>query len=496
VTALPARTRQQLLAIGAAVLFVLFRSFVPTWYEGFYFDSDQAIVGLMARHVSTLHRFPLYYYGLNYLMGVQAWLIAPFFWIFRPSVTVMRLPLVLLNAAVAAWLIAAFGKRLRLAPAIAFVAALPFIVPTPAMSSQLLEMAGASIEPFVYILLLWQLRRRPFAYGCLLAFGTLHREFTMFALPAMLVVEAFSGDLWDWANLRRASWMLAGFALVWLIVDDLRMRQTGSSLALQVSSLGGQMCFDATLPRRIESVFLRALPAVFGGLRAPLVAWRMSSTLEIGRPWVWWLLAAALIAMLARLIQIQWLSNAVQSKLPSGERATTEQGFGLYLAGIGALAACAYPLSCNVVFEYAPLLRYLPFALLLPVGIFATYMMREPSRVPRTLAVSVFVFLAAINAFDNGRLVVSAVRNPPESEHRVLVNYLAGHHIRYATAIYWDAYLIDFLSQERITVASTDVVRIPEYQDEVEAHAQDSVNLARLPCSGYDTVASWCIQRR
>ncbi len=178
------------------------------------------------------------------------------------------------------------------------------------------------------------------------------------------------------------------------------------------------------------------------------------------------------------------------------ERTTTEQAFGLYLAGIGALAACAYPLSCNVVFEYAPLLRYLPFALLLPVGIFATYMMREPSRVPRTLAVSVFVFLAAINAFDNGRLVVSAVRNPPESEHRVLVNYLASHHIRYATAIYWDAYLIDFLSQERITVASTDVVRIPEYQDEVEAHAQDSVNLARLPCSGYDTVASWCIQRR
>lgn len=57
---------------GAAVVLVLFRSFVPTAYEGFAFDSDQAIVGLMARHLSTLHEFPLYYYGLNYLLGVEA----------------------------------------------------------------------------------------------------------------------------------------------------------------------------------------------------------------------------------------------------------------------------------------------------------------------------------------------------------------------------------------------------------------------------------------
>ncbi len=73
---------------------------------------------------------------------------------------------------------------------------------------------------------------------------------------------------------------------------------------------------------------------------------------------------------------------------------------------------------------------------------------------------------------------------------------MTSHHIRYATAIYWDAYVVDFMSQERVIVASSDIVRIPEYQEEVDAHAQDSVNLARLPCSGYDTVASWCIQRR
>ncbi len=86
---------------------------MPTYYEGFYFDSDQAIVGLMARHVATFHRFPLYYYGLNYLMGVQAWLIAPFFWLFRPSVAGARCGrrvVVLLNLVVVVWLIAALAQ--------------------------------------------------------------------------------------------------------------------------------------------------------------------------------------------------------------------------------------------------------------------------------------------------------------------------------------------------------------------------------------------------
>ncbi len=281
--------------------------------------------------------------------------------------------------------------------------------------STLVEMAGASIEPFAYVLLLWQLRERPFLFGGVLAFGCFHREFTIFALPALVLVEALSGELWSTSNFRNAGWMFAGFALIWLVVDDLRMHQSGAALALQVSSLGGQMCFDATLLRRAESVVLRALPAVFGGLRASLVAWRMSSTLEIGRPIVWWLLAATLVAMTLRVIQTRWRAG----------RTTTDEGFGVYLASIGALAACAYPLSCNVVFEYAPLLRYLPFALLLPVGIFATFMMRERSRWLRTAPVLVFVGIAALNVIDNGRLIVSAARNPPLSEHRMLVNYPA-----------------------------------------------------------------------
>jgi len=84
---------------------------------------------------------------------------------------------------------------------------------------------------------------------------------------------------------------------------------------------------------------------------------------------------------------------------------------------------------------------------------------------------------------------------PPGSEHRVLADYLVAHRIRYARAIYWDAYVIDFLTRERVITASVDIVRIPEYQKEVDLHGDAAVNLARLPCQGQERVASWCVER-
>ena len=77
-------SRDQLLVVAAAAMLVLLRSIVPTVYEGFYFDSDQAIIGLMARRLSAFEGFPLFYDGLNYILGVESWIIAPFFWLARP----------------------------------------------------------------------------------------------------------------------------------------------------------------------------------------------------------------------------------------------------------------------------------------------------------------------------------------------------------------------------------------------------------------------------
>ena len=161
------------------------------------FDSDQAIVGLMAKHLSEFRTFPLFFYDQNYMLGVQSWIIAPLFWIARPSIAVLKTPLVVLNIVAALLLMRGVSRRLGLRPAVGFVAALPFIMPTPVVAGSFLQTLGSSgVEPLLYVLFLWMLRARPFAFGALLVFGFLHREFTTYALPALVAVHAADRSVW------------------------------------------------------------------------------------------------------------------------------------------------------------------------------------------------------------------------------------------------------------------------------------------------------------
>ncbi len=471
---------------GLAIALVLVRCFVATRYEAFFFDSDQAIVGLMARHLSRLHHFPVFYYSLNYILAVQAWVAAPLFAVARSSVTVLRLPFVALNAAVAVALIAMLSRELTLDPAIAFVAALPFIVPTPATANEMLEVAGANVEPFAYVLGLWALRRRPVPFGVLLAIGYLHREFTIFALPAIVIAERREWIRSAAASARRAALIAWGFVVVYALVGLAKSGVGGGGIGLQAASLAGQMCLTwRDLVEHGQALATEALPTLFGMVPAPLSAFRMTTDLVAGARWVWWLVVLGLVAVAMR--------TSVRGRT-EGERPGAS-GFADYLALTGAFVALAYPLSCNVALHTPPLLRYLLLALLLPVGLSASFLARERSRAWRGAIIGVMAVWSAANLADNVRLIGRTVADPPVSEQRVLADYLIAHRIRYARAIYWDAYLIDFLSRERVVTASTDIIRIPEYQDEVDAHAADAVMLQRVPCSGDERVASWCIQR-
>jgi hypothetical protein len=478
--------RERLACFILAVLLILVRSFLATWYEGFFFDADQAIVGLMAKHASDLRAFPLHYYGQNYLLGVQAWIIAPFFWIARPSVAVMRAPLILLNIAVGLWLIERLRRAIGLAPYVALVAALPLLMPTPAVGTELLDASGASIEVLVYVALLWELRRRPLAWGAVLGVAVLHREFLIVAAPALALAEAVAGER-PWRDWRRLGWMAAGFALVWLVVDDLKMHLTGVTQSMQMASLGNQVCLDGESGSRVAALVREALPTVFGG-RPMLPQWfRMSSPVPVGWAPVGWLVGVLGAVMAGAGVRPQ--TGGSDARLGS------DPGLPAYLVATGAFAAAIYPLSCNVALGYPPLLRYLLLELLIPVGLFAAFARRRPARALFRAVTAGIVLWTAVNLWDTARVVGYALRNPPASEHRAVTEYLLSHQIRYATAIYWDAYVIDFLSRERVTVASSDTFRIPDYQRAVEAHRPDVVHLERLPCTGFATVASWCLQR-
>jgi hypothetical protein len=107
----------------------------------------------------------------------------------------------------------------------------------------------------------------------------------------------------------------------------------------------------------------------------------------------------------------------------------------------------------------------------------------------------VFILWAGVNLFDHIRLIRATVANPPLNEHRFLADYLVEQRIRYARAMYWDAYVVVFLSRERVIVTAWDVMRIQDYQRQVDDHSAEAWTLERVPCEGGTRVASWCVKR-
>jgi len=233
---------------------VLLRSAPFILFEQLHFDSDQAVVGLMAKHLVEGRTFPIFFYGQAYMLGVQAWIAAPFFAIGGATVAMLRLPLLIVNIVVAIWLMSRLVAR-GVRPGMAFVATLPFLAPGVLASKLLMEALGASVEPFLYVLLLWSLRGRPIAFGALFAFAYLHREFVLFVLPALAVVWLVANDRQRPAAVPMIK-ATAGFAGVWLLVAIATGRintlgPTGGevstgSLVAQTQMIGMRLAWDGS----------------------------------------------------------------------------------------------------------------------------------------------------------------------------------------------------------------------------------------------------------
>src|SRR5262249_47272449 len=149
---------------------------------------------------------------------------------------------------------------------------------------------------------------------------------------------------------------------------------------------------------------------------------------------------------------------------------------------------------CSITLNFRPIVRYLNLALLIPVGCFAMFAALEPSPRLRRAVIVVFVLWGAANLIDSARVIREAAVNPQPDPHRELTDFLLDHQIKYARANYWDAYVVDFLSRERVIVGSYGPARIPDYERRVDENQPTAVNIERLPCVGQLHVAAWCIQ--
>jgi hypothetical protein len=106
---------------------------------------------------------------------------------------------------------------------------------------------------------------------------------------------------------------------------------------------------------------------------------------------------------------------------------------------------------------------------------------------PGALRIAWTVVLAAwmaIVTIPHVHLAAEYRTNPPVPPKVELIRALDAEGIRYGIADYWLAYYIDFMTNERIVIASTTPQRILMYNAIVAEHSGEAVRLLRKPCDG------------
>ncbi len=310
---------------GAVLLAVAWKAF---WLArgAFPFNADEAVVGLMARHILQGER-PTFFYGQAYMGSLDAFLVAGGFALFGVHVWVIRLVQALLYAVTVA-LTAALARRLFGRWESALAAALLMAVPTVNMTLYTTVSLGGYGEALLIgtallLLALSAAGARPLGaalWGLLAGLGLWAFGLTLvYALPAGLyllarwrrlprrkaaglLVWAFSGAL-----AGAAPWWAYGLRHGWAA---LLQELTGHAVA--VESLG----WPARTAHHALYALLFGLPVTLG-LRPPwdvrvlipplaagaVLVYTVAAAVwwRAGRPWrrAWWLPAGVAAALLA-----------------------------------------------------------------------------------------------------------------------------------------------------------------------------------------------------
>lgn len=483
------RRRERIAALAIAAALVLARSYVFIAYEQAHFDSDQAIVGLMAKHLSEGRAFPLFFYGQPYMLALEAWLAVPIFWIAGPTVAALRATIILMHLATAVLLIVGLERCGGLRPLHALVASLFFVFPPPLTAAYLLSAHGGTAGPFLFVPLLWLLRRRPLWFGFVLAIGFLTREFTMYAVPVLLAGQAWTGRPWRAATLR--AWLLAlvAFLSTWDSVHVLKpyadLTGPGTRGELLWGIAGSQIAnlFERgrftpqEIPERVVAMVRAQMPLMLGGMAVDDPIARQ------GRDWMAWPLG---IALAAAAVRLGWL-------VLGGKAAVRSAAFGWYLLGVGLVAVAAYVAARPVI---ASTVGYVLLALLMPVGVTAVLLALEPRRWVRRAAIAAVLAWGALAGADNARQLERYLSGREPNDLRILADALVARDVRVAEAGYWRAYRLTFLTGERVKVASTDFIRIEEYQRLAAAEGEGLLRIQDRPCPGGERIAHWYLCRR
>jgi len=529
---------------------VLLRAFPFVWWPGTHFDSDQAIVGLIAKHISELRAFPLYYYGQNYMLAVEAWMAAPVMAATSASVTALKLPLVAINVATVVLLLRILVREAGIGPGVAAIAVLPLALPAAGMAARVTEANGGNVEPWLYVLLLWITRTRPWLFGTILGVGTLHREFTAYGAAALLVMDAIGlvsapRLVRDSAWRARAAqvarrWAIAGIAFLAVRSAAGALRPFANGLgpgtrgddpvlvATVVDTLGGRICIDpSTWSERARLLVVDHLPRLVGGTPAPLADYGVHTGVYSGLPglgpWVAAITAAGLlagawhwIAMIrgtghSRRFQSMGLAAGqverqfpvpdaapappdTRKLVPDGGQVPTP---GSRLPNPDVTHVGSYLVLVGIIstLVYGFLtcssirvetMRYNLLGVLIPVGALVMALQAWRAPVVRAGLGAAVVLWCALNTSDVIALTREYVNRRPTDGRQELADVLEQRGVTIAWAQFRNAYHTTFLAGERVRVSASDFVRIQAYAN--EAARANAPTLSETPCEGSEAL--------
>lgn len=489
------QSRERALVTFLTIALVFLRSGALVFGRAPEFDSDQAIVGLMAKHLSELEALPIFFYGQNFMLAIEAWLAAPLFLLFGPSVTALKIPLLGIHVTITILLLRMMEREAGLRPLLAFVPTLFFVLAPIGSTTLMLQANGGNVEPFLYVLVLWLVRRRPLVFGTVLGIGYLNREFTVYGLGALLLIEAANGTLFRRSTLQDKGLAFLSFAAMLLIVEGLRYLS---------SPLGPGTTVD-TVP--LESGFRELINRACGGWSdvplglASMVTTNMNTLFTGGTDWMWLLLGGTSVAACARLatsssgvslhkFRVRRIDGQAAGGAPRGAPPGFNPAFPAYLLLVGLLAAVVPAVSrCGLVYD-----RYVLLALLALAGVAALYLKAERRAGLRAAFVGVVLLWGIFNAAGFLRYSVDHFTSPPDPIVE-LADHLVSNGVHFATSDYQTAYYLTFLTAERVIVASSDYVRILQYQSIVAEHSAEAVTVGRTECDGGSRVHGYWICR-
>ncbi len=479
----PARSEWIFLAGLCVIAFLLRFDFMRA--GGFVIDSDEAIVGLMARHIVEGGSVPTFYYGQHYMGSLEPLCAAALFYLFGSSNVTLQLTPLLFSLALIV-LVHKLGCEVG-GIAAGRVAALLCAVPPVALVVWSYKARGGFIELLVIG-----------AWAMLMLLRWLKTGPMNLRSPALMSLLLGLG--W-WVN-NQIIYFIAPIGAIGALylLGSVRARQLSVSRLLAVFVLSAVCFFLGSAPYWIYNV-ARGFPSLgMFGFASPseigryfMGLWTTALPIILGAKQFWdsdlsFNAATFVVYLLYGLIfgTVMWSRRVSIARLLKGEVDTRAQ-VEIFLLLIGCVCA-VFSVSTFGWLSQAP--RYLlPIyvGLFVVCGVWASALFR----VSTVLGVAGVLALLGVNVsscYWGGRALpgepVVFQRDRVQRDHADLNRVLTSLGISLVRTNYWIGYRLAFETGELVkflVLQEPRQVRIPEYERLPEGVSQDLVPLLLVP---------------